>query len=43
MNTEVTQQPFDLQMEFCDFQSDYIFLIERNESPEDFWKMLSIS
>jgi hypothetical protein len=37
MDIEVTS---DLQMELCDLQSD-TFFDRRNESPEDFWKMLS--
>jgi hypothetical protein len=38
MDIEVTQQPFDLQMELCDQQD---FFNRKNKSPENFWKMLS--
>jgi hypothetical protein len=41
MDTEMTQQPFDLHMELCDLQSGRFLFIEENESPEAFWKMLS--
>jgi hypothetical protein len=42
MDPEVTQQPFDLQMELCDLQSDATFQSKKKKEPsEDFWKMLS--
>jgi len=40
MNTEVTQRPFDLQMELCDPQSYPVFQSKKKESPEGFAKML---
>jgi hypothetical protein len=40
MGIEVTQQPFDLQMEVYDLQTDPSLSIKK-ESPEDFWKILS--
>jgi hypothetical protein len=39
MDTELTQQPFDLQMELSSSVASFFQL--KNESPEDFWKMLS--
>jgi hypothetical protein len=38
MDIEVTQQPFDLQMELYELQSDPFFNL-KNESPE-YWKIL---
>jgi hypothetical protein len=40
MDIEVTQQPFNLQMELCDLQEDPFFIRKKLISRK-FWKILS--